>query len=177
MLMFLGGMLMWEIVEGRRLIKRLPVSLEPIVIALYGCSFVQMGLTSVTEPISTFVPLGSFVRILLFVASTLLCLYGVFGGGLLSRVFSWDWLRWTGNFSYSFYLCHGLALHALRLLIGAAIGEHPVSTPTYLLLLACGLAIALLGSALMFVFVEKPLSLPIRKGTFKGPQQLAASGT
>jgi len=73
--------------------------------------------------------------------------------GRMKRVFSWAPLRALGNMSYSFYLIHGLAIQALKMVL--------VPVPGWV---SFGLSlVAALGvSLVLYAVVEKPLSLTRR---------------
>ncbi|HUS08885.1 MAG TPA: hypothetical protein VMZ30_00360, partial [Pyrinomonadaceae bacterium] len=96
---------------------------------------------------------------LLFVSAFGLTLYSLYHEGILHALFSWDYIRWLGNMSYSFYLIHGLALHALRLALSPIIKYNKLSGITYLCLAILGFAFSALVSATLFLTIEKPWSL------------------
>jgi exopolysaccharide production protein ExoZ len=75
------------------------------------------------------------------------------------RFFSWVYLRWMGNISYSYYLTHGLALHGMKLLINWRFPPEPRSIVFDLLLLVSCLLFATLCAAMFYLTVEKPLSV------------------
>jgi peptidoglycan/LPS O-acetylase OafA/YrhL len=82
--------------------------------------------------------------------------------GIFQRAFSWTPLRWLGNMSYSYYLVHGLALQALRFAANRLIppdGHSPLSFAAWL---PAGLAVTWVVSTLLFLAVEKPVSLDVR---------------
>ena len=82
--------------------------------------------------------------------------YGAaFGGaGPLAAGLAWKPLRWLGNLSYSYYLAHGLGLHAVAL---AARGW--AEAPGWLLC-AAGFVAATGAALALFVLVERRWSLP-----------------
>ena len=83
--------------------------------------------------------------------------------GLWKAVFSNRWLRWTGNISYSLYLIHGIVLNTVIavLLHASTVRNHP--SISAVVLLPVSFAITFLASMLLFLAVEKPLSLQPRK--------------
>lgn len=87
-----------------------------------------------------------------------------------ARAFSWTPLRWLGNMSYSFYLVHGLALKAGFRLLAAVFPPAPQGAGALFfgVWLVPMLILALLSSAVLFLLVERPLSL--------APQKAAACG-
>jgi peptidoglycan/LPS O-acetylase OafA/YrhL len=78
----------------------------------------------------------------------------------LGRLFAWTPLRWLGNMSFSFYLLHGLAVNAgLRAV--AALRPPPAAEAAayFWALLPMTLMLAIAVSAVLFLLVERPLSL------------------
>jgi exopolysaccharide production protein ExoZ len=108
---------------------------------------------------------GSFVvpltALLAGVSSFAFCGLCFFGGGILSHIFSWQPLRALGNMSYSFYLIHGLALGVVREGVKRAVspGNH---NSLFLVLVMLGFAASWVASTLLFVAVERPLSIHIK---------------
>lgn len=78
--------------------------------------------------------------------------YVLFEGGAIQSFLSMPLLRWLGNISYSFYLAHGLALHALAA-IWKPVNAGPLLT-LFTLLLSFAFALAL--SLVLFLLVERP---------------------
>lgn len=68
-------------------------------------------------------------------------------------------LRWLGNMSYSYYLIHGLALQFSFLVLGYVIPQGYTSSSIYFWLWAPLLIITLGVSFLLFLTVERPMSL------------------
>jgi len=78
--------------------------------------------------------------------------------GVVSRRMTWAPLRWLGNMSYSYYLVHGFVVRIAMVVLGRVL---PSGMPDWvfwgfmpILYLA-----TLAASALLFVLVEKPISL------------------
>jgi hypothetical protein len=67
-------------------------------------------------------------------------------------------LRWLGNMSYSYYLMHGLALHAFFLVVERILAPDALPGIVTLLLVPAFLW-TLCPSAMLFLAVERPLSL------------------
>lgn len=81
--------------------------------------------------------------------------------GLVARALSWQPLRWLGNMSYSYYLAHGLVLDVLfrvlrKVMYGtiASLGEA-----AWFVLLGPAFMATLIGSAALFLLVERPYSI------------------
>jgi peptidoglycan/LPS O-acetylase OafA/YrhL len=95
------------------------------------------------------------------------------GGGLTCRMFSWTPLRWLGNMSYSYYLLHGLVLKGGFLVIGKLPILRQLEEIGFVAGLPLLFAATLLPSVLLFLIVERPLSLD--PSVHRGSRQLAAA--
>src|SRR5438270_259808 len=96
----------------------------------------------------------------LFVTVFGLCAYDFLFNGVLAKVFSWDYLRWAGNMSDSYYLAHPLTLHTTRLIVNAVFPPAPRSVLFDVVLMLVCLLATLAAAAVMFFVIEKPISLP-----------------
>ncbi|MBM3737137.1 MAG: acyltransferase [Acidobacteria bacterium] len=94
--------------------------------------------------------------ILCAVSWLLLCHCGIAGSGFLNRFFTWRWIRWLGNMSYSYYLIHALPLHVIARIIGPV---EPASTPVIATLLLAGFAATVAAAAALYLLVERRWSL------------------
>jgi peptidoglycan/LPS O-acetylase OafA/YrhL len=95
---------------------------------------------------------------LILVSCCLLCWHCFAATSFLTQAASWTPLRWLGNMSYSYYLIHGLSLKFAFMVLGAFV------TPGHDLFLALFLpmlAFTLVPSAVLFMLIEKPLSLRV----------------
>lgn len=93
---------------------------------------------------------------LLFVTTYALGFFALGGHGFLAKWFSWDWIRWFGNVSYSYYLVHGLVLHILLRALNLIHLSPSLSIPWFLLLCVVSLLVTAIGGAALFLAVEKP---------------------
>lgn len=80
------------------------------------------------------------------------------GGPTLARAVSWWPIRWLGNMSYSYYLLHGLALHAFFAVLARVDPDRSLHAS---LLVAPAFIFTLLPSAILFIAVERPFSLAV----------------
>jgi peptidoglycan/LPS O-acetylase OafA/YrhL len=70
--------------------------------------------------------------------------------------------------SYSYFLIHGIVLNGVLFLAGQLIPAHSYSIPLFVGFLAANLVLTVAMSLLLFVVVEKPLSLavePVHRNT------------
>lgn len=79
------------------------------------------------------------------------------------RALSWTYLRWLGNMSYCYYLLHGLTLKAGFFVLNRRLTEQASSDVLFWALLPVMFAATLATSALLFIVIERPMSLT--KGT------------
>jgi peptidoglycan/LPS O-acetylase OafA/YrhL len=96
----------------------------------------------------------------LFVAGFLLPAAAFAGSGPVAQGLAWRPLRWLGNMSYSYYLAHGLVLDVvLRVLrlVGPGIGG--LGDAAWWVLLVPAFLATLVGSAVLFLAVERPFSI------------------
>lgn len=85
-------------------------------------------------------------------------------------------LRWLGNMSYSYYLVHGLALHGFFMVAGRIWPAGESQHAAALWMLVPALACTLLLSALLFLAVERPLSLSNAAAPGMARSRAAATG-
>jgi len=137
--LFVAGMLVYELGDRLPRPERLVVLAFLVSLALYWWldGFV------IVRYLVLFVPFGWLVACAL-------------APGRLNRAFSWTPLRWLGNISYSYYLIHGLALHATALALARVVAPFPL---LYALALPLGVLATLVAATLLFALVERPLSL------------------
>ncbi len=100
---------------------------------------------------------------------TCLVLLSLRSGSLLSGFFSNTPLRWTGNISYSFYLIHGFVLNAVALVVMhlSWVKNNPRLATPLLFVLAAAATFA--TSTILFLAIEKPLSLRPRNKRAHSP--------
>ena len=152
LVMFLAGIVLWEHRELGGL--RTPSEAAGVVAVLAGFAVVNL-------PLSLGLRYG-----LLAVAFHLFCFASLApnGRGLLNRALCWTPLRWLGNMSYSYYLLHGLALKAaFRALARFLPPTHGLGGFTFGAGMAPLFVLTLVPTALLFLAVERPMSLAPRR--------------
>jgi exopolysaccharide production protein ExoZ len=77
----------------------------------------------------------------------------------LAQGFCFTPLRWLGNMSYSYYLIHGLALKFFFLVLAKALHVSAHGTLFFFALLAVSFTLSLIPAIILFLTVERPLSL------------------
>ena len=79
--------------------------------------------------------------------------------GMFARSFCATPLRWLGNMSYSYYLVHGLAMHAALVAMGNFVPKEVQGPAVFFGVLPLLFLWTLLVSAGLFLVVERPFSL------------------
>jgi peptidoglycan/LPS O-acetylase OafA/YrhL len=157
---FSAGIIIWEL-KAQNLPERLNPWTEYVVAAALLINILAITLAGDKGPnLSTLLPRApNFYAPSLFATLLPFCLYAMFVNGFLKRLFSWVYLRWMGNISYSYYLIHGLALHGMKLLVNW--GFTPAPRPVFfdILLFVASLSFATFCAAIFYLLVEKPLSV------------------
>ena len=150
LVMFIGGILLWEALAMRE-----PPTVNGVAVA--AALLVALAV-ELLRPDGSW---GYATRTLVFCAAfSLLCLRAFAPQSTrLSAALSWTPLRWLGNMSYSYYLVHGLTLKVLFTALALVVPAAPWSAPAFALLFVVAFAATLPTSALLFLAVERPLSL------------------
>jgi exopolysaccharide production protein ExoZ len=164
LLMFASGMLLYEATQVKYFISHLSASGEVIAIALFVLALLFVALVEIHPLRLNFLPgaphwLPVYRTFLLGLAGFVFIFYSFSFDGILNRAFRTTALRWLGNMSYSYYLIHGLSLHVLAILISRSIPLGTESVLAFWLILPVAFLITLVASAVLFLSVERPISL------------------
>jgi exopolysaccharide production protein ExoZ len=170
--LFASGIVLWEMVSFHKLRFRTGRWGEIAAIVAFVLNLVFIGWVGARNGETGLVlsRVGALYVPSLFVTAFFLSLYSFFFDGVLKALFSWDYLRWVGNISYSYYLIHGLTLHGVRLALGFFFPQSPRHAVFVLALLVTCVAATLLSAAVLFITVEKPLSF--RKSASSEPKEI-----
>jgi len=162
--MFIPGMLLYEAIESGVATRWVGARGERVALVL---GLVGVGAAAALRPASG-VALefdlgllhGAGTRLLLLATSFfLLTLYAFAYDGILRRVMEWRPLRYLGNMSYSYYLLHGVTLTGVALALSHVVHPAPGRTAAFVAILPVALAATMVTSTVLFLLVEKPLSL------------------
>mgnify|MGYP005749244627 FL=1 len=168
MLMFVGGMLLYEALPSPRL--RTPSAAAAVAATLGALAF-----TLIPVPGIQMFAVKMIVLCLGFFVLCLACFRDP--AAPVARAFSVTPLRWLGNMSYSFYLMHGLALHAGFLILSRVVQPEPIGPLFFWAVLPPMLLLALIASAVLFVLIERPFSLAPATGRRAPGRQVATPET
>ena len=159
MVMFIAGILLFEIYsKNQYTLSQGGTRFLVLALMLFGFRTVF----EISYPLS---------MLSIFVLFLLLCLCAF---NRLSFAYSWltfTPLRWLGNMSYSYYLIHGLALNFCFLIFKAITPSSYISNSIYYWLWIPLFAFTLVVSFVLFVLVERPMSLQV-KNTRKASNSL-----
>jgi exopolysaccharide production protein ExoZ len=163
MLMFLGGVFLYELREAPWMERyfnsrpgasiSLAMFLGGLVLPVFLSKHLYVSFLVVPaawgEPART---AGLLAGCSVFVACCLL------GNNFVARIMSVAGIRWLGNMSYSYYLCHSLVVNGCGYAL-YSMGIHKLPTTAFWMLLPVIFAGTVLVSALLFLTIEKPYSL------------------
>lgn len=154
LIMFMSGMLLHEAVKR-----------DSAPNGVLGALALVLGLAVTMLPVG-----GSIETLALFASFYLFCLHCfVHPEGFLARIFTWTPMRRLGNMSYSYYLVHGLALKAAFMVLP--------SGQMFFVLLPVLFAWTLIPSMVLFLLVERPLSLAPVKASSVPPIESGKAGS
>lgn len=177
LLMFVAGVLLYEAMDSSWMKTTLSRAGELLAIAAFLAGLVFIFLYDAKAIWFSYLPgvhagrtvlpgvsgfQGPYKVIVLSVTCVFLALYSFQFDGRLKALFSWRPLRYLGNMSYSYYLIHGLALHAVAVAISRSAFLAKNGALAYLLFLPAGFAFTWIVSTCLFLLVEKPFSLKPR---------------
>lgn len=156
-LLFLPGIVSWEL---RHRNPRIPaLGLAGLLIAIAGVAALLPRGTEADNPLGED-PWRTLTRTLIVAVSLTPFARECFAHrGWLARAFEWKPLRLLGAMSYSFYLAHSLALHALAMVVAKTHGPARAGGGAFLVLLLAAFATAVAASLALFLGVELPFSL------------------
>ncbi|MFL6374479.1 MAG: acyltransferase family protein [Pyrinomonadaceae bacterium] len=161
LILFVAGMGLFEAINSLKV--RVPSSLAGAVALILGLA-------------GTLLPFDGAVWFtvrtgMLFVAFSVVCLVCFCRTeGWFSRAFTWTPIRWLGNMSYSYYLFHGLTLKSAFLMLGLIIPKDEYGAAFFWSMLPAMFAVSLVPPAMLFLFVERPFSLVVRKAVQQDPE-------
>jgi len=163
--LFLAGMLLYEASESGQMDKWLSKRGEFLAIGAYCTALMTLSLFELSSTGIAFhphFPNRSFPSwtLLLMVGLFGLTTYTVYFNGILRPIFNLKPLRWLGNMSYSYFLCHGIALNAIAFALRTF--RKPQSPLFFLALLCLNLVTTVAVSFLVFLLIEKRFSLAVR---------------
>ncbi|MBK4734325.1 acyltransferase family protein [Noviherbaspirillum pedocola] len=150
LLMFVSGILLYDVIEHR---------LFSSVGSALAFSSLMLGLLCTLVPIPG--PFGATLKAAILFATFFVVCHTCFArsSSVFARAFSVAGLRWLGNMSYSYYLVHGLALKAAFLILMTFFPPREQGIVFFAGLMIAMFLWTLVASALMFIAIERPLSL------------------
>lgn len=168
LIMFVCGMIVYELLESPRFLAFFRPRVEALaagVAVLSGVVLLALVATShdAASPDGAWSAHAAAIQVIpTFIGFGCLGLVVLRDDGALAHLFRATWLRWTGNISYSFYLVHSIPMHFASIVIAKA-ALHGAPPLVYVAAIPFTLVLTYAVSALLFVTVEKPLSLRPRR--------------
>lgn len=164
MVMFTGGILVYEALHSEWLRPKLNLSGECFSAALLLASFVPIAFLAIrmdsARPSGDLT--GHWVTLRVFVmwfSYSLFVIYCLGRQGFLDFLFSWTPLRWMGNMSYSYYLIHGVTLQGVKMICQFLWPADGSSPAFFWALLAPAMLATITTSTILFWLIEKRFSL------------------
>ena len=151
LVMFVSGIILFEVHRNKHVsIPRYGTRMLVIALAIFG-------LRTVIE--------YSFALSLIavYVLFLFMCLCAFNSESFLHKWLIFTPLRWLGNMSYSYYLFHGITLKFCFLILAFASPPSMEHSYLYFWLWIPLFIITLCTSFLLFVLIERPLSLAVKK--------------
>jgi peptidoglycan/LPS O-acetylase OafA/YrhL len=168
-IMFFCGMILSDLMDaGFKHVSRLAdgIALVLLVVALAAPFYYGYEGFRLLPPSPETVRTEALIAGALFVGFGIAVFCTLNGNHLLNRIFRWTPLRWLGNMSYSFYLIHGLPMHAIALLMARA-AVPSMGTAMLITVIVAMLPVTFLitsaVSTVLFWYVEKPFSLVVKR--------------
>ena len=160
MVSFISGMLLYEVTGSgwiHSLVSRAGqwISIAALILlASYHFALLSSGPGAHS--------VGVLSTALMSIAAFFVVLHALEHPGVLQKVCTWSPMRYWGNISYSYYLVHGLTLRGVALLVAhAKPGQH--SMPLYFCALIGGLIATWMSAIVLYMLVERPLSLTLKR--------------
>ncbi len=148
LVMFGSGMLLYEICADRDFNAPRGYGMPTLMLALAGY---YLMVINKAESVAAFA--------LLFVCYFAVCHEAFTRNGLSAMLLSVRPLRWLGNMSYSFYLLHAFMIHGFFFAFRLITPARGDADHLYYLLAVPVFLVSVVGSACLFLLVERPFSL------------------
>ena len=158
LVMFISGVLLYETIENKIINNMPPLGLPALLTAIVSVVVLKELDTN-----------GWWAYVLLCVLFYIFCLECFLLSGFTTRLFSISPLRWLGNMSYSYYLLHGLTLKFIFMIMEKAYPPQQSETLLLWLLVFPIFILTLIPTTMLFVYIEKPYSLVLKKIPTKQP--------
>lgn len=169
--LFFAGMLVSELFHQQsyqRITAKPASQLSAIIVLLvtFGiliyCEYLATPGMHTADP-AQWIRLSAIRAFDLSIFSATLIIFTLSPGTIFQRIFSFRYLRYLGNMSYSVYLIHSLALHITELVVRRVSLQHAFSTAEiYTVAIVLAAVSTIFLSTALFACIEKPFSLATR---------------
>jgi len=165
LLMFIGGILLYERLgitsRGRALAAS--TGRDVLVASLFLGMLVAhwwIWVQTTHQQSTAVTALWLLAKVLtIAIGSAALCAHCFRRLGVIHDLFEWAPLRWLGNMSYSYFLIHAVAIHAVARIMQRTIPAQSPALPAFVIAVLLAFGLSLVVSTLLFLYVERPLSL------------------
>lgn len=150
LVMFIAGILLFEIYSNNQFtLRKGGTRFLLIALAIFGFrSFFDISYT--------------LSVLAIFILFLMLCLCAFNPHSYAYKWLIFSPLRWLGNMSYSYYLIHGLTLNFCFLIFAVITPSNYISDSIYYWLWIPLFALTLIVSFILFITIERPLSLQVK---------------
>jgi exopolysaccharide production protein ExoZ len=162
--MFIAGILLFELIElpiAQRYTKRFDFAAIVLASGAVAAATASVARVGFIAPDPRIARMQALVSTALFFGYSALVLAAVIPG-VIGRLLSWDWIRWLGNMSYSFYLVHGIPLHVFGILAARVHTGRlapPLMWAAFIAAFPLVFLVTAAACAALFLGIEKPISL------------------
>jgi peptidoglycan/LPS O-acetylase OafA/YrhL len=168
LLMFIGGIILYERLGITARGRALPASTWRdmlVAIVFLGMLVAHYWIWVQTTHQQPAVVTGLWLLAKVFtiaLGSAVLCAHCFRRLGFLHDFFEWAPLRWLGNMSYSYFLIHAVAIHVVAQVVHSTIPPGSTSPLGFAVAVLIAFGLSLVVATVLFLFVERPMSLERR---------------
>jgi peptidoglycan/LPS O-acetylase OafA/YrhL len=165
LLMFIGGIILYERLGITSRVRPLAASRwrDVLVGVVFGGALVAhywIWVQTTHEQPAFQTALWLLAKVVtIAIGSAVMCAHCFRRRGVLHDFFEWAPLRWLGNMSYSYFLIHALAIHAVAQVAQRTRPEGYTSSLAFTIAVLVAFGLSLVVATVLFLFVERPLSL------------------
>jgi peptidoglycan/LPS O-acetylase OafA/YrhL len=165
MLMFVGGIILYERLGITTRVRALPASTwrDVVVGSVFVASLIAhywIWAQTTSQPTAFLTALWLLAKVFsIAIGTALLCAHCFRRLGFLHDVFEWAPLRWLGNMSYSYFLIHALAIHAVAQVAQRMLPAGHTAPLAFAIAVPVSFGLSLVIATVLFLYVERPLSL------------------
>jgi exopolysaccharide production protein ExoZ len=163
LVMFLAGMLVFEILESGWLTARAHLW-EWVAIGFAASGLVVLCMIEIAHGpgslASIYTPRFEAIRCVVLIAIFMpITLFALGQNNMVNALLVKPGLRWLGNISYSYYLVHTLAIDAVKVLVVRSSFLQKTPLLSWVFLFPLSLTLSIVFGLALFLLIERPFSL------------------